>query len=60
MLMALVYLRLGDKDAAFLWLNRAADVKHPGVATLKVDPGVDDLRGDPRFQELLRRIGINP
>lgn len=56
--MAQVLLELGDKDGAFIWLNRAADVKHPGVLNAGVDPGLDDLRADPRFQELIKRVGI--
>lgn len=56
--MAETCLRLGDKDAAFLWLGRAADLKHPGVAALKVEPAMDGLRSDPRFAELLRRVNL--
>ena len=56
--MALVLLELGDKNGAFIWLNRAADEKHPGVLNAGVDPGLDDLRADPRFQELVKRVGI--
>ena len=59
MVMAITFLYLRDKDTAFLWLNRAADVKHPGVMTLKVDPGADYLRNDPRFHQLMRRIGLD-
>ena len=56
--MAETYMRLGDKDEAFLWLQKAADVRHPGVATLKVEPAMDGLRTDPRYAELLRRMNL--
>ena len=56
--LAETYMRLGDRDAAFLRLNKAADVRHPGVAALKVAPAMDVLRDDPRFAELLRRVNL--
>ena len=56
--MAETCLRLGDKDEAFLWLGRAADVRHPGLAALKVEPSMDVLHADPRFAELLRRVNL--
>ena len=56
--MAETYMRLGDKDAAFLWLQKATDVRHPGVAALKVEPAMDGLRSDPRYAELLRRLNL--
>lgn len=52
-------MRLGDKDEAFLWLNRAADQRHPGVAALKAEPAMDALRSDPRYADLLRRINLS-
>jgi tetratricopeptide (TPR) repeat protein len=54
--MAETYMRLGDRDQAFHWLQKAYDVKHPGLAALKVEPAMDGLRDDPRFAELLRRV----
>ena len=39
-------------------LNRSADVKHPGISTLRVDVMFDHLHSDPRFAELLKRVGI--
>ena len=50
--------QLGEKDEAFVWLNRAADVKHPGIPTLRVDPVFDDVRSDPRLEQLMKRVGI--
>lgn len=56
--LAETYMRLGDKDGAFLWLERAADQRHPGVAALKAEPAMDVLRADPRFGELLLRVNL--
>ena len=52
------YTLLGQKDRAFEWLTRAVDAKHPGAYTLKVDPIFDPLRSDPRFTQLLARVGL--
>jgi TolB-like protein/Tfp pilus assembly protein PilF/predicted Ser/Thr protein kinase len=51
------YARLGDKDKAFVWLERAWN-ERTGWAFLKVQPEWDSLRSDPRFADLLRRIGF--
>jgi TolB-like protein/DNA-binding winged helix-turn-helix (wHTH) protein/Tfp pilus assembly protein PilF len=56
--MAETYMRLGDKDEAFFWLQKAMDVRHPAVAALRVEPAMDGLRSDPRFAELLRRMNL--
>ncbi|HEV2762859.1 MAG TPA: protein kinase [Pyrinomonadaceae bacterium] len=53
---AIVYTGLGDKEAAFEWLQKAYNDHHPGMVLMKVDPRFDPLRPDPRFQELLRRV----
>ena len=55
---ALIYAGLGEKDLAFEWLEKAYAVRDRGLTFLKVDPCLDPLRSDPRFQELLRRIGL--
>jgi TolB-like protein/DNA-binding winged helix-turn-helix (wHTH) protein/Tfp pilus assembly protein PilF len=53
---ALVYLGLGDKDQAMIWLNKAYEARfNPSIL---VRPTFDSLRADPRFQDLLRRIGL--
>jgi TolB-like protein/DNA-binding winged helix-turn-helix (wHTH) protein len=53
---ALIYAGLGDKDRAFEWLQKAYQVRDKGMTFLKVDPTLDPLRSDPRFQDLLRRM----
>lgn len=55
---ALVYAGLGDKDEAFAWLEKSYKVHDEGLTWLKLDPGVDPLRSDPRFQSLLHRVGL--
>jgi len=55
---ALIYAGLGDKDAAFAWLEKSFKVHDKGLTYLKLDPCVDPLRPDARFQTLLRRVGL--
>jgi TolB-like protein/DNA-binding winged helix-turn-helix (wHTH) protein/Tfp pilus assembly protein PilF len=49
---------LGNKDKAFSWLAKADTERSSKLLDLKVDPDFDNLRGDPRFTELSRRIGL--
>jgi len=53
---AAVYLALGDKDQAIEWLKKDYEVKDNWMNQLKVDPVMDPLRSDPRFQVLLRKM----
>jgi TolB-like protein/DNA-binding winged helix-turn-helix (wHTH) protein len=55
---AIVYAGLGDKDHAFEWLDKAYQERFNRLAYLRTEPIWDRLRGDPRFDELLRRIGL--
>jgi hypothetical protein len=55
---ALVYAGLGEKDLAFEWLERAYNERDKGLISLRVDPPLDPLRSDPRFQELVRRMNF--
>jgi len=55
---AVAYLSLGEKDRAFEWLERGYADRSECMVLLKVDPRVDRLRPDPRFQELMQRVGI--
>ncbi len=58
MIVAWVNAALGDKDEAFAWLEKAVREREGSVYRLKVEPLIDPLRSDPRFTELLRRIGL--
>jgi TolB-like protein/DNA-binding winged helix-turn-helix (wHTH) protein/Tfp pilus assembly protein PilF len=53
---ALIYLGLDDQDSAMTWLNRAYEARFNPSILLR--PAFDPLRSDARFQDLLRRIGI--
>ncbi len=55
---AIVYTGLGDKDRAFEWLNRAADTHDFLICYLQVVPTYDSLREDPRYTQLLTRLGL--
>ncbi len=52
------YVGVGDKDQAFSWLEKAYQQRSSGLTNLKVNPLYDPLRSDPRFQAVLRRIGL--
>ena len=52
------YLALGDHDQAFAWFERAYQEKSTILLYLKVDPFFDPVRGDPRFADLLHRVGL--
>jgi len=54
------YVRLGDNEQAIAWLEKAYQEHASGLELLKVGPLYDPLRSDPRFQDLLRRIGLPP
>jgi TolB-like protein/tetratricopeptide (TPR) repeat protein len=53
---AVVRLSLGDKDGAIAALQTAFDQHAPEILTLKYDPLLDDLHGDPRFEALVQRL----
>jgi serine/threonine-protein kinase len=55
---AAIYGALGDKNQAFAFLNKAFDERDFVLIMLKVEPMLDPLRSDPRFAELVRRIGL--
>ncbi len=57
-LFAIVYLGLGDKDQTFAWLDKAFQDRSFFLIWLKVEPLFDPLRDDSRFQDLLRRVGL--
>jgi TolB-like protein/DNA-binding winged helix-turn-helix (wHTH) protein len=57
-LIAEAYARLGDKDLAFQWLERAYRERESGMVGLNTDPEWASLRSDPRFKDLVRRVGL--
>ena len=57
---ALICTGLGQKDEAFYWLQKALELHERGQLFLKVDPPLDPLRSDSRFERLVRRVGLTP
>lgn len=57
---AYVYAALANKDEAFVWLERACTEHDASLTTMGFYPGSQPLRDDPRFVDLIRRIGLDP
>jgi serine/threonine protein kinase/Tfp pilus assembly protein PilF len=57
--MAIIYAGLGEKDKAFELMEKAFEQRNHGLVELKVEPMLDSLRLDPRFADLLRRVGLS-
>jgi tetratricopeptide (TPR) repeat protein len=55
---ALVYMGLGQIDRAFDWLERAYRERSDLLVYMKVDPRLDPMRSDRRFEDLVQRVGI--
>ena len=53
------YLGLDDKEQAFHWLEEAYKEQSNILQFLKTHPYLDPIRSDPRFVDLLRRVGLN-
>ncbi len=56
--LAIAYIGIGDKEQALAWLQRAYQWHSSSLTALKVDPTYDPLRSDPRFEALVRRVGL--
>jgi len=56
--LAVLYAALGERDQAFASLEKAYTARDLQMQFLGVDPDYDSLRSDPRFQDLLRRVGL--
>jgi len=52
------YSQAGDRDRTLEWLMKAVEVRDPNMNAMVTDPQFDGLRGDARFQELLRRVNL--
>src|SRR5207249_2098187 len=55
---ALIHVGLGEKEQAFECLEKALEDRSEWMTWLKVYPQLDSLRSDPRFTELMRRVGF--
>lgn len=56
---AMVYASLGEIDKAFEWLDKSYQMHEESLCSLKIDPKVDMLRSDPRFNDILKKIGLD-
>jgi TolB-like protein/Tfp pilus assembly protein PilF len=54
-----IYVLLGEQDTAFQWLEKAFGERSPALSHIKADPRFEPLHLDPRFSELLRRMGLS-
>jgi hypothetical protein len=57
---ARLHARFGEKDSAFVWLGRQQQWMLANRAFVSADPLMDSLRSDPRFPQLLERLGLRP
>jgi adenylate cyclase len=55
---AVVYARLGDREKAYEWLERAIERRSSSCLLLGIDPAFDSFRNDARFQELLQKTHL--
>jgi tetratricopeptide (TPR) repeat protein len=55
---ALVYVGLGEKEQAFAWLEKGYEERAFQMQWLNVEPRWNNLRSDPRFADLVRRVGV--
>ena len=60
MWIAVIHFALGNRDQGFDWMQKAYEDRSGWLVYLKVDPFFDSLRPDPRFTDLLRRVGLTP
>jgi hypothetical protein len=52
------YAAMGEREKTFAWLERAYKERATGLISLEVNNHLDNLRSDPRFRELERRVGL--
>ena len=55
---AIVYMGIDERDEAIGWLRKALEERSPWMGYLGVEPQMDVLRPDPRFKEMLQRVGL--
>jgi len=57
---AILHAQLGEKDQAFEWFEKAYEERDGGLIFLNINRSSDPLRDDPRFQDLLLRMNLEP
>ena len=55
---AMVYAGIGDENHAFVWLNKTYDERFTRLAYIRQESFWDPLRSDPRYAELIRKMGL--
>ena len=55
-----LYIRLGKKEKAFEWLEKSFETHEIATLQFKIEPLYDSLRDDPRYAELVRKVGLQP
>ena len=56
--LATVYVQLGDKEACFRSLEKAVQQRSFNLLSLRTEPTMEGIRGDPRYQALLKKVGL--
>lgn len=54
-----LYAAVGDKEKAFAWLEKSYAMRQADLVSIKIDPALDSLRGDPRYADLMRRVNLD-
>jgi eukaryotic-like serine/threonine-protein kinase len=57
---AIVYAGLADKEQTIFWLKKGYEERNEDMIYMKIEPVLDPIRADPRFQDLIRRVGFPP
>jgi serine/threonine-protein kinase len=57
---AMVYAGLADKEQTIFWLKKGYEERNEDMIYMKIEPVLDPIRSDPRFQELIRSVGFPP
>jgi serine/threonine protein kinase/Tfp pilus assembly protein PilF len=57
---AFIYAKAGDKEQAFIWMEKGLKEKSDAIQYLKTNPMADSLRSDPRYADMLKRMGMTP
>jgi tetratricopeptide (TPR) repeat protein len=58
LLIGLIYAAAGDREPAFQWLEKAVAEHAPWLPEMKLEPTYDVLRSDPRFSQMLKKVGL--
>ena len=56
--LAMAHMAVGDRDGTFAWLDKMYQERAPWLIFMNEHPRYDTLRGDPRWHELMRKIGF--